>query len=177
MDSEGDLLRFAIKRKGLTQEDAAKMLGISRVALGRYFTLQKLPEQLKNRLTKIGLSYDNIGLQKANTQVSHSNATLVDMGTMQIMWVPLVDERAKAGYLSGFSDKEYMEALSKIPFTVDKEYKGEYVAFTVRGDSVFEAENVDPKERKNNGPKNWKDEAAPILFGLHVRGVSLDYSQ
>lgn len=53
-----------------------------------------------------------------------------------IMRVPLVSQYAYAGYLGGYSDVEFMEGLPTIPFIIDREYKGVYMAFEVRGDSM-----------------------------------------
>jgi len=53
-----------------------------------------------------------------------------------IMNVPLVNQYAYAGYLCGYSDPEYIEALPTIPFPVDREYKGQYICFEVKGDSM-----------------------------------------
>lgn len=50
--------------------------------------------------------------------------------------VPLVSQYAYGGYLSGFSDPEYVSALPTIPFMADREMTGNYVAFEVRGDSM-----------------------------------------
>jgi phage repressor protein C with HTH and peptisase S24 domain len=52
------------------------------------------------------------------------------------MQVPLINQYAYAGYLSGFADNEYIENLPKIPFILDKEYRGEYLCFEVKGDSM-----------------------------------------
>lgn len=53
-----------------------------------------------------------------------------------VMLVPLVNQYAHAGYMSGYADEEYMDALPKIPWIVDKEYKGKYISFEVKGDSM-----------------------------------------
>lgn len=53
-----------------------------------------------------------------------------------VMMVPLVNQYAHAGYMSGYADEEYVEALPKIPWIVDKEYKGRYISFEVKGDSM-----------------------------------------
>jgi len=52
------------------------------------------------------------------------------------VWVPLVDQRAQAGYLTGYSDKEYYEGLSMVQFIPDREMSGNYLAFEVSGDSM-----------------------------------------
>lgn len=53
-----------------------------------------------------------------------------------VMMVPLVNQYAHAGYMSGYADEEYVETLPKIPWIVDKEYKGRYISFEVKGDSM-----------------------------------------
>ncbi|WP_445454065.1 S24 family peptidase [Flavobacterium sp. 25HG05S-40] len=53
-----------------------------------------------------------------------------------IMEVPLVNQYAYAGYMNGYGDREYMETLPRIPFILDKEYKGEYLCFQAKGDSM-----------------------------------------
>ena len=50
--------------------------------------------------------------------------------------VPLVNQYAYGGYLNGFADSEFIENLPKVPFILDKEYKGEYLCFEVKGDSM-----------------------------------------
>lgn len=52
------------------------------------------------------------------------------------MKVPLVPETAKAGYLTGFADAEYLEDQEYIVTTVYKYHKGKYRAFRVIGDSM-----------------------------------------
>jgi len=58
--------------------------------------------------------------------------------------VPLVTHRAQAGFLSGWGDDEYLEELPKVPWEVDKEYKGKYVTFEVAGDSM--ESDTNPRE-------------------------------
>lgn len=53
-----------------------------------------------------------------------------------IMLVPIVQQYAYAGYLGGYADPEYIEELPTMPFLVDHEYKGHYLCFEVRGDSM-----------------------------------------
>lgn len=53
-----------------------------------------------------------------------------------ILRVPLVSQYAQAGYLSGYADEAYMATLPTIPYIVDHEAQGHYVAFEVKGDSM-----------------------------------------
>lgn len=66
-----------------------------------------------------------------NIEVTHLNAL-----TSSIMMVPLVNQYAYGSYLSGYGDPEFVENLPKIPFILDKEYKGEYLCFEMKGDSM-----------------------------------------
>lgn len=53
-----------------------------------------------------------------------------------IINVPLVSQYAQAGYLCGYEDATYIATLPTIPFIIDHEAHGNYVAFEVRGDSM-----------------------------------------
>jgi Predicted transcriptional regulator len=53
-----------------------------------------------------------------------------------IIYVPLVNQYAYAGYMCGYADAEYIETLPRIPFIVDHEAHGNYMAFEVKGDSM-----------------------------------------
>jgi phage repressor protein C with HTH and peptisase S24 domain len=72
---------------------------------------------------------------KAEFITDKSNAVKIELSS-GIMRVPLVSQYAYAGYLGGYSDVEFMEGLPTIPFIIDREYKGIYLAFEVRGDSM-----------------------------------------
>jgi phage repressor protein C with HTH and peptisase S24 domain len=65
------------------------------------------------------------------------DAPFIDLGDGKyIMVVPLVNEYAYAGYLSSFSDPEYLEELPKHTIIVDKHHRGQYRAFEIVGDSM-----------------------------------------
>ncbi|MBO0947356.1 LexA family transcriptional regulator [Fibrella forsythiae] len=55
---------------------------------------------------------------------------------MVMMSVPLVDQFAYAGYLSGWKDPEFLHELPKYSFVTHKRHGGKYMAFEVRGDSM-----------------------------------------
>ena len=65
-----------------------------------------------------------------------ANAILLDAQDYQVMMVPLVNKYAYAGYQSGYGDDEYVDALPRVPFMVDKQHRGNYCAFEVKGDSM-----------------------------------------
>ena len=73
----------------------------------------------------------------SNTKSSgHANAILLDAQDYQVMMVPLVNKYAYAGYQGGYGDDEYIDALPRVPFMVDKQHRGNYCAFEVKGDSM-----------------------------------------
>lgn len=67
---------------------------------------------------------------------AQANAILLDAQDYQVMMVPLVNKYAYAGYQSGYGDDEYIDALPRVPFMVDKQHRGTYCAFEVKGDSM-----------------------------------------
>lgn len=53
-----------------------------------------------------------------------------------VMKVPLVSVFAYGSYLSSYGDQEYIDKLPEIPFESDREHRGEYLCFQVKGDSM-----------------------------------------
>lgn len=85
-----------------------------------------------------------------------------------ILHVPLVSQYAQAGYLCGYSDASYMATLPTIPYIVDHEAQGHYVAFEVRGDSM----NDGTEEAIIEGDRLLCREIMPHLWSdskLHIR--------
>jgi hypothetical protein len=65
-------------------------------------------------------------------QKPDNSASPVAYSDLKIMYVPLANQYAQAGYLSRFADEEYIESLPTIPFSDDVEHRGEYMCFEVR---------------------------------------------
>jgi phage repressor protein C with HTH and peptisase S24 domain len=53
-----------------------------------------------------------------------------------VMIIPLISERAYAGYLSGYKDPEWIDDQPKHTLIVSKQHRGIYQAFEVSGDSM-----------------------------------------
>lgn len=109
----------------LTQTDLSKKLGVSLKTIQNYEAGEVIPDS-KSELLRTVL-YEN----------PHINEAVV-IDDSSILMVPLVSQYAYAGYLGGYADPEYIESLPKVPVIVDKEGKGTYVMFEVRGDSMEE---------------------------------------
>lgn len=105
--------------------------------------------------------------QKTNgVQEVKSNAEPIS--TEIIIQVPLVNQYAYAGYLSGYQDTTYMESLPTIPFIAEHEMKGKYIAFEVKGDSM----NDGTEEGYLEGDKLFCREIPQYLWAdskLHIR--------
>lgn len=95
---------------------------------------KNMAESICTKFPQINKSYLLTGEgNMLNTPVQNEVTQLTTGG---VMMVPLVTEYAHAGYLAGYGDAVYMESLPKVPWIVDHEYKGKYVCFEVRGDSM-----------------------------------------
>jgi transcriptional regulator with XRE-family HTH domain len=70
------------------------------------------------------------------SHVAESRVRYISGGEHLFMYAPLINQYAYAGYLNGYSDEEYLTELPRAPFNVDREHKGNYVCFEVRGDSM-----------------------------------------
>ena len=82
--------------------------------------------------------------------------------------VPLVNQYAYAGYLNGYQNETYMNTLPTIPFIVDHEAKGNYIAFEVKGDSM----NDGTEESYLEGDRLLCREVPSYLWAenkLHIR--------
>ncbi|WP_280671655.1 MULTISPECIES: XRE family transcriptional regulator [unclassified Dysgonomonas] len=60
----------------------------------------------------------------------------VPANVANVQYVPLVSQYAYAGYLCGYSDADYIDALPLVPVLVDHELKGRYMMFEVKGESM-----------------------------------------
>lgn len=69
------------------------------------------------------------------TQETRKNE-VIPRADLNVMYVPIVSQYAYAGYLGGFDDPGYMNTLPTQPIPVERELKGKYVFFEVKGDSM-----------------------------------------
>ena len=60
-------------------------------------------------------------LKTTNNTLKYNEAAPIQQ---DVVYIPLVNQFAYAGYLDGYTDTTYMEQLPKIPFIVDKEGHG-----------------------------------------------------
>ena len=135
---------------GLNQSQMAEIIGVKQGTYSPYEKKGNIPnEKLELLKYKKHVNIDWILLgngdmfEKTNIE-NQSNLSNVDKVVSEVkqldqaivMQVPLVNQYAYAGYTSGFQDETYIAQLPVIPFFVDHEAKGNYMAFEVRGDSM-----------------------------------------
>ncbi|MCD7898881.1 MAG: XRE family transcriptional regulator [Bacteroides sp.] len=114
-------------------------------------------------ITRIVDYVRNGGAKKPS--LMESNATIV---TQDVVYIPLVNQYAYAGYLDGYDNITYMDQLPQIPFMVDKEGRGHYIAFEVKGDSM----NDGTEDSYLEGDRLYCREIARHLWAtsrLHLR--------
>lgn len=134
-------LKEARECLGLQSKDFAEKAGL---AQGNYSAIEAGTRSVGDRvLNKIAdkLSINIKWLRTGEGEMLkkpqiESNAVLIQ--NPEIMMVPLISKYAYAGYLAGYGDDEYMEALPTIPFIIPEgqTHRGEYVAVEVKGDSM-----------------------------------------
>lgn len=148
-----------LKECELSNYVISKQTHISQSTLGNY----------KNGKTKPTPANTEILLQFFSTENSPNvENEAVPLNQNYIINVPLVNQYAQAGYSCGYQDAAYIATLPTIPFIIDHEAKGNYVAFEVRGDSM----NDGTEESYLEGDRLLCREIAPHLWvdsKLHIR--------
>lgn len=120
------------------QKEIGKLLGyknessFSQVVNGKV----PLPGDFVERLCELSSLLNPYWISEEKGDMLKKENEAIPLSPSHIINVPLVNQYAYAGYLSGYSDAEYIESLPTIPFIVDHEAQGHYIAFEVRGDSM-----------------------------------------
>lgn len=143
-------VKYIIENEGYNKNSFSKEIGITNNAtIGRLINEHRTPS--KSTVDKILLRFPKYNrdwlitgkgeifatvpaIEKIGVSSISSNAEPISPD--HIIYVPLVNQYAYAGYMCGYADTEYIEALPRIPFIVDHEAHGNYMAFEVKGDSM-----------------------------------------
>jgi len=169
----GIILKEAIKKIGLTQFEAANILGVSRQTLNSWCSRSNLDQDIINNVKtklKISLTSDVKSsvprleakpLSLADPDAEHGNGEKIYElpDGQKVMEVKIIPAKGQAGYLRGFPDPEYYEDLPTLTISVNGNHKGTYLAFEVAGDSMT--------------PSRIEDMPDAILEGWHVVGREL----
>lgn len=127
-------LREILKEKSISQQVVAEALGINITNIRRYDDISKRSwDEIKTISKATGIEISELIGSDINVSSSNEAQLVEDRLTSR---VPLVNQYAYAGYLTGYQDETYIEQLPTIAFDVDHDPKGHYLAFEVRGDSM-----------------------------------------
>ena len=159
--------------EGLNKNSFSKAIGISNnVTITRIINEKRSPskstcEKIVAAFPKYNLTWLLTGEGNMLTDITSLNeASFIDKPI--ILHVPLVSQYAQAGYLCGYADAAYMATLPTIPYIVDHEAQGHYVAFEVKGDSM----NDGTEDAILEGDRLLCREIMPHLWAdskLHIR--------
>lgn len=136
--SIGLRLKQLLEKKGLTAYMFAEETGISQSTLSRILNKDTKPNASNLKVISDYFQIDKTWLltgqqEEIKKKVEKQPELYISENVMN---VPIVTQYAYAGYMNGFNDPTYIEELPKIPFLVEKEHKGEYICFEVKGDSM-----------------------------------------
>lgn len=138
-------LQYLRKQRGLSQEAIADELGISRSRIGSYEENRSEPpiDTLIQLSEYFGLPIDV--LVKNDLSLSKEKS-FIELGNHRVLFPIMVNDenediievvpvKARAGYLNGYADPEYIEQLGqiKLPFIPT----GKHRAFPIKGDSML----------------------------------------
>lgn len=142
LDNNSDRIDLALnllKETKLSNYAISKETHISQSTLGNYKNGKTSPTPAN---AEILLQY----FSKENEPSINKTVEASPLAPEHIIYVPLVNQYAHAGYLCGYADAGYIESLPTIPFIVDQEAKGHYIAFEVKGDSMDDGTDEAYKE-------------------------------
>lgn len=122
---------------GMQQGQIAEILGISQQAVSAL--LNGKPFGKKTATTwaeKFNLQSSWLLTGEGEMLKNQIRPDAKEKAISDFVYVPMVPVRAKAGYLIGFGDTEYIETLPTIPVMTDRTFHGRYRCFEVEGDSM-----------------------------------------
>src|SRR6201995_2066811 len=138
-------IKFLRKKKGLTQQQFADLVGIKRSLVGAYEEERAEPkyELLKTIASFFETTVDDFINETINEKWTPKPKG--DPANLRVLSISvdkddnenieLVPLKASAGYLNGYADPEYVAALPKFYLPMFKQ--GTYRAFEIKGDSML----------------------------------------
>jgi len=142
-------LKYLRKKKSITQQQLADILGIKRSLVGAYEEYRAEPKYdlLKKMANYFALSMDELVNDTIDDRWRPK--TTADKSSIRVLSITvdkddneniqLVPVKASAGYLNGYADPEYIEELPR--FNLPMFSDGTYRAFELKGDSMLPLES------------------------------------
>lgn len=139
-DFVSDRIEAIMRHFGKNKNSFSSDIGLTNnVTIGRIVNENRNPSF--EVLQKIAIAYPEVNfnwlLTGEGSMLKNDNSEAV-LTPVNYLKVPLVPVRAQAGLLQGYGDTAYWDGLPTELWEVDKEYKGHYVVFEVKGDSMFD---------------------------------------
>ena len=150
-----ELLKTKRQEKALNIEELATELELSKSTISEWENGKSIPSiktihkiaaffglEVKGLLELRGIAQNKTEIETENFDNEVHETPMPYLGevrrieTPKIIMIPLVTIKAKASYLAGFGDTEYLETLPKIPMLEDRPRHGNYICFEVDGDSM-----------------------------------------
>jgi plasmid maintenance system antidote protein VapI len=165
-----NIISYLKETKGLNGTTIAKALNVSPAFISNLSKGKPIGKELGEKFAKafdLSLQFVLTGSDSnIESDIKHIHQNAKDLGDPTIyddegntkfteispgryrMGVELVPEYARAGYLSGYADQEYISELPLHYITVDRYVRGKYRAFEISGDSM---DNGDVREALPHG--------------------------
>lgn len=134
-----DLAINLIKNATLSNYKIALDTKISQATIGNYKNGKTRPTEANAEI--IIKYFSNNTTERSNT--TNEAELVTEIITKR---VPLVNQYAYAGYLTGYQDQEYIDQLPTVLYDVDHDPKGNYLAFEVKGDSMNDGSDESYKD-------------------------------
>lgn len=169
MGNEGERIAMIISQFCESKADFARKIGERPQTVSNWVSRgagKNVLNKILGYFPEVNVNWLLTGEGEMLNTTQQNEATPIDEPI--ILHVPLVSQYAQAGYLCGYADAAYMATLPTIPYIVDHEAQGHYVAFEVKGDSM----NDGTEEAIIEGDRLLCREIMPHLWAdskLHIR--------
>ncbi|MBN2166009.1 MAG: LexA family transcriptional regulator [Marinilabiliaceae bacterium] len=146
----GSNIKYLRKQKGLTQDQLANKIGITRAVIGSYEEGRATPKlsALQTLSHYFSTSLDQlVNIDLNNAQNSDENiiditgrnmrilSTMVDRDNNEL--ITLVPVKASAGYMTGYTDPDFIDTLSRFTLPLPELSREKtYRAFQIEGESM-----------------------------------------
>lgn len=139
--ADSERIRSVLVHCGLSANAFGRELGLRNsqtvydLLNGRHGISKDMAVRITARYPELNMSWLLTG-EGSMLKTKRAEANGSEFNVCGYMSVPVIPVRARAGYLLGYADTEYVETLDTIPVLVDKKYHGQYRCFEIEGDSM-----------------------------------------
>lgn len=164
LDYQGEKFKEFLDKNGISAEKATEILEKrSRQSVYKYFSTKSLSRDVVNNIvSKFKVTEEEIWGERRNSprleakplrladpygfEATGDKIYELNDGSL-MMEVPIITQKAYAGYLRGFADPEYFEDLPTLPVMIDRRAFSTYMAFEVTGDSMVDLSSYEAAEK------------------------------